>query len=154
MATLTGHRDKAVSEVIDSCLVYWVSAGLPRPQAETMAEELGSHLQQALADGKSVWDVVGNDIARFAEESTREVRRPRPWHDRILEAAAVLLQAALIPLLPTLWTDSARVESGHLAQILCMATAIFVLVSPRWGGRGLANSADRRQALRWEACLG
>ena len=143
------HPAQTISEVIDSCLVYWLAAGLPRPQAEAMAEELRSHLEQAVTDGKSVRDVVGDDIAQFAAEWSREVRQPRPWRERALHVAFVLSQAALYTLLPGLWEHPFMLEVGHVAQMLWLATGIFVLFSPRFGARWLANSEDRRQAFRW-----
>ena len=140
-----------VTEIVDSCIVYWLAAGLPRPQAESMARELRGHLEQAVAAGKSPRAVVGDDLALFAEEWRRAVWQPRPWYERWLHVAHVLACSTFIMLLPGIWRPAIQVEVGHLVQILWLAAGVSVLVSPRFGGRWLANSEDRRQARRWIA---
>ncbi|WP_243123482.1 hypothetical protein [Thermaerobacter sp. FW80] len=68
-----------VTEAVDSCIVYWVAAGLPRAQIDQMAAELRAHLEQAVAAGKSVEAVIGGDVARFAEEWWRPGRHQPRW---------------------------------------------------------------------------
>lgn len=150
---MAGNGSDTVTEIVDSCIVYWFSAGVPRSQAEPMAAELRSHLEQAVAEGKSPRDVVGDDIARFAEEWRRAVWQPRPWYAGVLSVGHILAAAALIVLLPALWRPSWILEVGHLAQVLWLAIGISILFSPRFGGRWLANSADRPQARLWITVL-
>lgn len=55
------------SKVIADCETYWRQTGVPAGAISEMRLELEQHLNQAVADGRSVEDVVGNDVAGFAE---------------------------------------------------------------------------------------
>ena len=76
----TGMREH--DRVIDEVERYWREAGLSREDVEEMKAELDQHLSEALVNGRSVDDVIG-DRARFAE-SWAAARRGRPvvrWDD-------------------------------------------------------------------------
>ncbi|WPD18436.1 hypothetical protein [Thermaerobacter composti] len=141
-----------VTEAVDSCIVYWVAAGLPRAQIDQMAAELRAHLEQAVAAGKSVEAVIGGDVARFAEEWWRAVGRHQPRWQALVLAAQIVAAAVFITLLPAVWVHPVvAVEAAHLVQVLWMATGVWILFSPRLGARWLANSARERYGRLWVA---
>ncbi|GAB6876775.1 DUF1700 domain-containing protein [Thermaerobacter litoralis] len=146
--------DNPVTEAVDSCIVYWATAGLPRPQIDQMAAELRAHLEQAVAAGKSVETVIGGDVARFAEEWRRAVgSHPSRW-EQLLFAAHPIALAVFFTLLPAvLFQPVVAVEAAHLVQVLWMATGIWILFAPRLGGRWLANSANERYGRLWVAVV-
>jgi membrane protein implicated in regulation of membrane protease activity len=67
----------SVERVVAECERYWRSTGVPAAAVEEMNVELTSHLNEARAEGKTVQDVVGPDLAAFAEEWAAEHRPPR-----------------------------------------------------------------------------
>lgn len=141
-----------VTEAVDSCIVYWVAAGLPRAQIDQMAAELRAHLEHAVAAGKSVEAVIGGDVARFAEEWGRAVGRHQPRWQALVLAAQIVAAAVFITLLPAVWVQPVvAVEAAHLVQVLWMATGVWILFSPRLGARWLANSARERYGRLWVA---
>jgi membrane protein implicated in regulation of membrane protease activity len=60
--------DLTSDQVVDRCRTHWLSSGVDSNTASDMAIELRSHLQDALAEGKSIESVVGSDLQSFAEE--------------------------------------------------------------------------------------
>jgi len=98
------------------CERYWQDAGVPRRAAAEMRQELEAHLVAAAADGRTVTDVVGRDVAGFAEAWAAEQwigpGRPPSWHEvedrrhrrmsrrgmlvTVLVSAAVVVAALLI----------------------------------------------------------
>jgi membrane protein implicated in regulation of membrane protease activity len=56
------------------CERYWREAGVPGRTASEMRLELQAHLEAAIADGRSVADVVGSDLGTFAEAWAAEQR--------------------------------------------------------------------------------
>jgi membrane protein implicated in regulation of membrane protease activity len=73
-----------ISPIAADCERYWRAAGIgPRTAAE-MRAELEAHLRQAVADGRTIADVVGDDPAGFAEAWAAEERPARAmptWDD-------------------------------------------------------------------------
>ena len=61
---------------------YWLEAGLDPADASEMRSELDQHLAEAIADGQTVEDVVG-DTATFAEAwaEARKGRSVESWED-------------------------------------------------------------------------
>lgn len=59
------------------CERYWREAGVPWRTAAEMRLELQAHLEAAIADGRSVTDVVGSDLGAFAEAWAAEQRTGR-----------------------------------------------------------------------------
>lgn len=73
------------NRILDDCQRYWERTGISHNLALEMRHELGQHLEEADADGRSVESVTGSDVARFAEEWAEE-HRSRPvsadrWRD-------------------------------------------------------------------------
>ena len=143
-----------VTETVDSCIVYWVAAGLPRAQIDQMATELRAHLEQAVAAGKPIEAVVGGDVARFAEEWRRAVGRHQPRWEPLVLAAQIVAAAIFITLLPAVLVQPVvALEAAHLVQVLWMSTGVWILLSPRLGARWLANSAKERYGRLWVAVV-
>lgn len=70
--------DLTADQVTDRCLSTWLSSGVSADSATEMANELQSHLEQAMAAGKSLDTVVGPDIDAFATEWAAEFTGPQP----------------------------------------------------------------------------
>jgi len=68
--------DVEIDRIVAECDRYWRSSGVPIPAVDEMAAELRSHLLDAVAEGKAPDDVVGEDLATFAEEWARTQRGP------------------------------------------------------------------------------
>ncbi|MBT8197708.1 MAG: hypothetical protein HKO87_01585 [Acidimicrobiia bacterium] len=66
-----------ITEIVESCETYWASTGVPTRAVAEMRAELESHLVEAAASGKSTEEVVGPDLAAFAEDWARVYRRPK-----------------------------------------------------------------------------
>jgi len=65
-----------IDRIIADCERYWVETRVPRSVATAMGAELESHLHEAAAAGKAPAQVVGQDLARFAETWATEFRSP------------------------------------------------------------------------------
>ena len=105
----------SITTTAADCERYWRAAGIGRRTAADMRQELETHLAQALTDGRSVEDVVGDDLAAFAAdwaaaqlrhgaddlpswgEVMRAERRIRPadWFVFIAIAAVIAVAIAL-----------------------------------------------------------
>ena len=62
------------ARLIADCEKYWRSTGVPRRYVASMRNELRQHLDEALAEGRSIDDVVGSNPAAFAESWAAEHR--------------------------------------------------------------------------------
>jgi membrane protein implicated in regulation of membrane protease activity len=69
---------ESVTETGTACERYWRASGIGRAAAAEMRQELEGHLAEAIADGRSIADVVGNDTAVFAAEWASEQLRRSP----------------------------------------------------------------------------
>ena len=58
--------DLTSDQVVDRCRTYWLGSGVDSDAASDMAIELRSHLQDAMAEGKTIESVVGSDLKAFA----------------------------------------------------------------------------------------
>lgn len=91
--------------VAAECERYWRDAGVPHRAATEMRQELEAHLAAALADGRTVTDVLGEDVPAFAEawaaEQLARPGRPPSWREvddrrrRRLGRREVLLMAGV-----------------------------------------------------------
>lgn len=66
--------DRTIDQIVADCERWWRSTGVPVAAVTEMKAELRSHLIEARGEGKSPEDVVGNDLAAFAEEWASEFR--------------------------------------------------------------------------------
>lgn len=74
-------KTRQVEDVVRSCEQYWKRTGVPRGAIREMRLELEGHLHDAVADGRSLESVVGDEKA-FAETWAREFRAPMVILDR------------------------------------------------------------------------
>ncbi|HHC09273.1 MAG TPA: hypothetical protein ENK55_11240 [Actinobacteria bacterium] len=65
-----------VDRIVEECDRYWRGSGVPADAVAEMRAELHSHLVEAAAAGKTPDDVVGPDLAAFAETWARTYRGP------------------------------------------------------------------------------
>ena len=66
--------DRTVVEIANDCEQYWLQTHVPRKTAAEMRVELEQHLNEAALEGKTPTDVVGSDVAVFAEAWASEQR--------------------------------------------------------------------------------
>jgi len=69
---------EAVTATATACERYWRASGIGRAAAAEMRQELETHLAEAVADGRTVADVIGTDTAIFAAEWASEQLRRSP----------------------------------------------------------------------------
>lgn len=62
------------ARIVADCESYWRETGVPRRSIHEMRLELEQHLREATADGHTATDVVGMDLAGFAEAWASEHR--------------------------------------------------------------------------------
>jgi membrane protein implicated in regulation of membrane protease activity/DNA-binding ferritin-like protein (Dps family) len=60
-----------VADVMTACERYWREAGLPKSTVADMSAELQAHLHEAAGEGKTPEDVIGTNVADFAEAWAR-----------------------------------------------------------------------------------
>jgi membrane protein implicated in regulation of membrane protease activity len=65
-----------VDQIVRDCARYWTQTDVPRHAVDEMRFELESHLREAEAEGRDPREVVGPNLAEFAEEWASEARRP------------------------------------------------------------------------------
>jgi membrane protein implicated in regulation of membrane protease activity len=66
--------ERTVDEIVAECERWWRSTGVPVVAVADMKAELRSHLIDAGREGKSPEEVIGTDLAEFAEEWAAEFR--------------------------------------------------------------------------------
>jgi membrane protein implicated in regulation of membrane protease activity len=129
-----------------ACEQYWRDAGVPYRAAADMRQELEAHLAAALADGRTVSDVVGAHVATFAEAwaaeqraqpghppSWREVadrRRRRLGRREMLVmtgvAAAVVIAAVVIAAIAGSTTESEGTMDNETWRWIWVGAAVFL----------------------------
>jgi hypothetical protein len=144
----TGQQ-RAIRRTVRRVNNEWYRAGLPRGFRRQRTEELRAHLWEAVADGRSVEDVVGDDPIVFASEWAAAVRPP-PALDLSLQAlaavtpvagAAALLNPWLHPLLGV-DDDRVGVPVGLLGAFALMIVFFLgVQVLRRWRHRLTSQQA-------------
>ncbi len=63
-----------IARIIADCESYWRETGVPRRAIVEMRLELEQHLREATTDGHDPADVIGYDLAEFAESWAAEYR--------------------------------------------------------------------------------
>lgn len=124
-----------VARIVADCERYWRETRVPRRAIPEMRLELERHLIEATADGRTITDVIGYDLAAFAESWASEFRTGRV--DR------------------TTWDD---VTTGRAARrqanrrtLLTYTTGALLLVAGTVVGTGLAGGGERvdNEIWRW-----
>jgi membrane protein implicated in regulation of membrane protease activity len=120
----------SISAAAADCERYWRAAGIGRRTASEMRQELENHLAEAIADGRSVEAVIGDDLGAFARE----------W------AAAQRARSA--EAMPS-WDEviSGRGGLGRLMIAILGAIAVALAVAIVWG-RGGESDMDN-EMWRW-----
>src|SRR5690348_11029438 len=67
MQTIDRHTQQQITDLVHTCASYWELRGIAQDRRNEMRLELEQHLQQAVADGKSLEAVVGSNPLAFAE---------------------------------------------------------------------------------------
>ena len=75
----TEDQQKKVKEALYMCEIHWMMTEVPVEKIEEMRDELQEHLHEAVADGKTVESVIGNNPVFFAEEWAAPIRQPKPF---------------------------------------------------------------------------
>jgi len=120
----------SISTMAADCERYWRAAGIGRRTAADMGLELESHLAQALQDGRSISDVVGEDVAHFAGD----------W------AAAQLRDGADgLPSWREVMTPERRIRPSDWLGITAIAAIIVAAIA---FGRGGESTMDN-EIWRW-----
>jgi membrane protein implicated in regulation of membrane protease activity len=68
--------DRSVDQTVAECARYWRDTGVPAVSVAEMRNELNDHLNEAVGAGQSVDQVIGPDLAAFAEEWAETYRNP------------------------------------------------------------------------------
>jgi len=68
--------DRSVDHTVAECARYWRDTGVPAVTVAEMRDELNDHLNEAVGAGQTVDQVVGPDLAAFAEEWATAYRNP------------------------------------------------------------------------------
>jgi membrane protein implicated in regulation of membrane protease activity len=119
--------------IAESCERYWIETKIPRRVAREMRLELETHLTEAVDEGRSPHDVVGPDLAGFAEAWARE---QRPGMTRALPSWDEVASG-----------QTAAMRSWWFAGIgYASLVAATVLVGYLTGGRG---SMENNEIWRW-----
>jgi cation transport ATPase len=121
------RQQRAIRRTVRQVNNEWYRAGMPRQARRRKAEELRTHLWEALADGRSIGDVVGTDPQEFAA-AWAAADRSHPVLGLSLQVlAAVTLIPGVIALLnpwlhPVLLTEDDRVgvPAGLLGALAIM----------------------------------
>ncbi|HEY5685891.1 MAG TPA: NfeD family protein [Acidimicrobiia bacterium] len=124
-----------IARIVADCQRYWQATGVPRRAIAEMQVELERHLRDASTDGRSPTDVVGYDLADFAESWASEYRERPPA--------------------PSAWED---VTSGRAARrranrraLLTYTAGALLLALGTVVGTGLAGGGERvdNEIWRW-----
>ncbi|MDY7101291.1 MAG: hypothetical protein S0880_08900 [Actinomycetota bacterium] len=123
--TVTHEND--VDDLLAAIRHHWVFArGLRPSAADEMHEELRDHLADARADGRTIDDVVGDDLLAFADDWADQ-RGDTPRWRRPLEIAGVLA------LWPFVWTGAMAQAEGTLQpSVSLLELAGFAVIFLVW----------------------
>ncbi|MCC5954247.1 MAG: hypothetical protein JJU45_19320 [Acidimicrobiia bacterium] len=134
-----------IDEAVRKANSHWLKSGLPRAQRRRKAEELTDHLDAAVADGRHVSDVVGNDIVAFASEWA-QADRERNWVEAALFLVANLtLWVGLLALLGPL--IDGRERSGMPADVALAVELAIVAAFAVWLVRWFRAQLSKQLAV-------
>lgn len=119
-----GVRDDKIREVTEACRDYWRRNGVPEARTVEMSAELLDHLGEALADGKTIKDVIGPDVEAFAEEWASPNRPTRSLGEETLDVISdATFALAVVGVLAhlALWSPSLPFDAGWATGSLLLA---------------------------------
>lgn len=124
--------ERRVKQTVRLARGYWFRAGVPRAEQRRMAEELHDHLHEATADGRTVEDVVGHDLAAFAS-GWAQAERHRPAIEMVLAGLAALvgLPGLLALATPLVGDHRTGFELGALVYVGALTLGILVVQAVR-----------------------
>lgn len=110
-----------VAEVVATCRIHWRIVDVPDDRADEMEQELEDHLREAVENGRSVEDVVGDDEIAFADSWAKEARERRSILGWIYEigwafAGGVAFTAVVYHLFR--WSLTFQVETEMFVPVL------------------------------------
>jgi hypothetical protein len=121
-----------VRSIVEACTRYWRRTRVPKQAIAEMREELESHLRDAVAEGKPVASVIGEDETVFAEQWAREYRppyvRPSSWA-RVGPALLALLVGGWM-----FWLSAGIDTSMEYVRECCPWTVVERTTEPSLGG--------------------
>jgi membrane protein implicated in regulation of membrane protease activity len=82
-----------ITRIVETCARFWRETGVPRRRVEEMRSQLDLHLSEAVAEGHSIEDVIGPDLAGFAEAWASSYRRQGPSWEEVMSGATALARA-------------------------------------------------------------
>lgn len=138
-----------VAEVVATCRIHWRVVDVPDERADEMEQELEDHLREAVENGRSVEDVVGDDEAAFADSWAKEARERRSTLGWVYEigwafAGGVAFTTIVYHLFR--WSLTFQVEAGMLTPVVIFTwfTGTFRL----FGGL-FHNTEKQRNSPEW-----
>jgi|GEM_PF-6284898 len=121
----------------------WYRVGMPRRWRRRRAEELQAHLQEAVADGRAIDDVVGDDIEAFAAEwSAAERSHTAAWQLLEILAALTLLPGVAALLNPWLH-ELFRTSDDRVGVPVGLLTLLAVILPFQAGWQALRVGCHR-----------
>lgn len=145
------ERHATIDQVVEACELYWLLNRVPRGQVDEMTLELRDHLNAAVADDKSIADVVGANLEAFAAAWQEAYQRPNAAGDA-LRTVGIGLACAPVAILtfqhlahrawafPVSWLD--------LVWVLVVALVPLAVLQP-----GVLVAALHSRSLRLLAWL-
>jgi hypothetical protein len=143
------RQQRAIRRTVRRVNNEWYRAGMPRQARRRKAEELRTHLWEALGDGRSIDDVVGDDPVVFASEWAAAVR-PHPALDLSLQLLAAVTLIPGVIALANPWfhevfgsaDDGVGIPVGLFGAFVLMITFfVGVQVLRRWRHRLTSQQA-------------
>lgn len=91
------ERDREdIVKIAQQCERYWIDTSVPTSTAREMRDELMSHLESAVAEGKPTEWVVGADVRAFAEEWASVYRGSGPTPSQKNKSRSRFLDFAVV----------------------------------------------------------
>jgi membrane protein implicated in regulation of membrane protease activity len=111
--------ERTIDQIVAECERWWRSTGVPAEAVGEMGAELRSHLVEGDHEGKSLEDVVGTDLAAFAEEWAAEFR------------PAVVLPPRREAPLPSTTTGGSAKGTWIAIGVITIAFLAIVILAPK-----------------------
>ncbi|MEU0007994.1 hypothetical protein ABZ079_27915 [Streptomyces sp. NPDC006314] len=136
---MTDQRTMTNQQVLAVCRSNWEYRGIDDGSIREMLDELASHLEDAVAAGRTPQDVVGDDVKEFAASWAR-ARAPLPR--RLLRTAAMvcfMIGCLILATCLVRWTTEQVVSVDDVAFWAVLA-GVTVAWELRRGSLGLGRN--------------